>query len=103
MRAKLPALREALEGRVHAAWIDAILAHVNFLDRQIADLTETIGEQVAPFETAVELLGWIPGVQRRNAEAIGADRRRDRRDLALLITEEAGRLHRAFPAGLPVR
>ena len=73
LRAKLPALREALEGRfdrLHAVWIGAILAHVDFLDEQIASLTESIGEQIAPFEGAVELLCTIPGVQRRTAEVI---------------------------------
>ncbi len=73
LRAKLPALREALEGRfdrLHAVWIGAILAHVDFLDEQIASLTESIGEQIAPFEGAVELLCSIPGVQRRTAEVI---------------------------------
>src|SRR2546425_4560739 len=37
LRAKLPALREALQGRfdsLHATWIGAILAHVDFLDEQ---------------------------------------------------------------------
>ncbi len=36
MRAKIPALREALEGRfepLHALLIDAILAHIDFLER----------------------------------------------------------------------
>jgi hypothetical protein len=36
-----PALREALEGRfddLHAVWIGAILAHVDFLDEQIDSL-----------------------------------------------------------------
>ncbi len=63
LRAKLPALREALEGRfdpLHAVWIGAILAHLDFLDEQIASLTETIGEQIAPFEKAVELLCTTP-------------------------------------------
>lgn len=76
MRAKIPALREALEGRfehLHAVWIGAILAHVDFLDSQIAALSETIGEQIAPFEAAVELLSTIPGVQRRTAEVIIAE------------------------------
>jgi transposase len=76
LRAKLPALREALEGRfdqLHAVWIGAILAHLDFLDEQIASLTETIGEQIAPFEKAVELLCTIPGVQRRTAEVIVAE------------------------------
>lgn len=73
LRAKIPALREALEGRfdhLHAVWIGAILNHLDFLDAQISSLTEAIGEQIAPFETAVELLCTIPGVQRRTAEVI---------------------------------
>jgi transposase len=76
LRAKLSALREALEGRfdrLHAVWIGAILAHLDFLDEQIQSLTETIGEQIAPFEKAVELLCTIPGVQRRTAEVIIAE------------------------------
>jgi transposase len=76
MRSKLPALREALEGRfdhLHAVWIGAILEHIDFLDGQISGLTEAIGEQIAPFESAVELLCTIPGVQRRNAECIIAE------------------------------
>lgn len=73
LRAKIPALREALEGRfdhLHAVWIGAILNHLDFLDEQISSLTEAIGEQIAPFEKAVELLCTIPGVQRRTAEVI---------------------------------
>ena len=76
LRAKIPALREALDGRfdhLHAVWIGAILAHVDFLDEQIASLTETIAEQIAPFEKAVELLCTITGVQRRTAETIIAE------------------------------
>lgn len=76
LRAKLPALRAALEGRfdhLHSVWIGAILAHIDFLDEQIASLTETIGAEIAPFESAVELLCTIPGVQRRAAEVIVAE------------------------------
>ena len=76
LRAKLGALREALEGRfdhLHAVWIGAILAHIDFLDEQIERLTSMIGEQIAPFEPAVELLCTIPGVQRRTAEVIVAE------------------------------
>ncbi len=76
LRAKIPALREALEGRfdhLHAVWIGAILNHLDFLDEQIASLTEAIGEQIAPFEQAVELLCTIHGVQRRTAEVIIAE------------------------------
>ena len=76
LRAKLPALREALEGRfdgLHAVWIGAILAHVDFLDEQIDRLSDAIEEQLAPFAAAVELLCSIPGVQRRSAEVIIAE------------------------------
>ena len=76
LRSKLPALKEALEGRfdhLHAVWIGAILAHLDFLDEQIEGLTVTIGEQIAPFERAVELLCTIPGVQRRAAESLIAE------------------------------
>src|SRR4051812_38217770 len=76
LRKKIPALREALEGRfdrMHALWIGSILAHVDFLDEQIANLTEAIAEQIAPFEQAVELLVTITGVQRRTAEVIVAE------------------------------
>src|SRR5438876_4092132 len=73
LRQKIPALREALQGRfdhLHAVWIGAILNHIDFLDEQIASLTDAIEEQIAPFESAVELLCTIPGVQRRTAQAI---------------------------------
>jgi transposase len=73
LRKKIPALKQALQGRfdqMHAVWIGAILAHIDFLDEQIASLTEAIAEQIAPFEHAVELLCTIPGVQRRTAECI---------------------------------
>ena len=76
LRKKIPALKEALEGRfdhLHAVWIGAILAHLDFLDEQISNLTEAIGEQIAPFEKAVELLCTIHGVQRRTAEVIIAE------------------------------
>jgi len=76
LRAKLPALREALEGRFdaqHALLIGAILAHLDFLDEQIDRLSEAIGEALAPFSAAVELLCSIPGVQQRTAENVLAE------------------------------
>jgi len=76
LRAKLPALREALEGRfdaLHAVLIGAILAHLDFLDEQIDRLSEAIEEQLRPFAAAVELLRSIPGVETRTAQAIIAE------------------------------
>src|SRR5207245_4916943 len=68
LRKKLPALREALEGRVeplHALLLGAILAHLDFLDEQIELLSAAVEEQIRPFRPAVTLLCTIPGVQQR--------------------------------------
>jgi transposase len=76
LRAKLPALREALEGRfdpLHAVLIGAILAHLDFLDEQIDRLSEAIEEQLRPFQAAVELLRSIPGIETRTAQVIIAE------------------------------
>ncbi|WP_249011271.1 hypothetical protein [Conexibacter sp. DBS9H8] len=50
MRAKLPELREALEGRfepLHGLLIGSILAHLDFLDAQILALSEAIEASLA--------------------------------------------------------
>jgi len=76
LRAKIPALKEALVGRFdrqHALIVSAILAHLDFLDEQIQLLSDEIEEQLAPFAKAVELLCTIPGVQRRTAESVIAE------------------------------
>lgn len=65
LRQKIPALRDALEGRfndLHALLIGAILAHLDFLDEQIDRLSDAIEDRIAPFDAAVELLRSIPGV-----------------------------------------
>lgn len=77
LRKKLPALREALEGRFgakHALIVGQILAHIDFLDEAIDRLSEAIEEQLGPFGQAqVDLLCTIPGIQRRAAEVIIAE------------------------------
>ena len=80
MRKKIPALREALEGRFdahHALWVGAILRHVDFLDEQIDRLSDAIEEQIRPVAPAVELLCTMTGFGHRGAESvigeIGAD------------------------------
>jgi transposase len=76
LRAKLPALREALEGRFeahHALVIGAILAHLDFLDEQIERLSDAIEEQLGPFASGVELAASLTGVARRTAEVMVAE------------------------------
>jgi transposase len=76
LRKKIPALRDALQGRfeaLHALLISSILAHLDFLDEQISGLSDAIEEQIAPFVAARELLQSIPGVGQRTAEVIIAE------------------------------
>jgi transposase len=80
LRNKLPALREALEGRFtghHALIVGRQLAHIDFLDEAIAELSQQVDEVIAPFANKVALLDTIPGVDKRTAELliaeIGAD------------------------------
>src|SRR4051812_22768808 len=76
LRVKIPALREALQGRFeshHALVIGAILAHLDFLDEQIARLSEAIEEQLGPFATGVDLAASLTGVARCTAEVMVAE------------------------------
>jgi transposase len=76
LRAKLPALREALNGRFslhHRRLTAHILDHIDYLEQTIGSLSEEIAELVAPFEPQIEQLQTIPGVGRRAAECIVAE------------------------------
>ena len=76
LRKKIPALREALEGRFdqeHALIVSQILAHIDFLDQAIDRLSEEIDERIAPFARQRELLKTIPGVNQRTAEVLIAE------------------------------
>ena len=76
LRKKLPALREALVGRLqdeHALIVGQILAHIDFLDEAIERLSAEIEEQIAPFAAQRDLLMTIPGVKQRAAEVLIAE------------------------------
>ena len=76
LRAKIPALHQALEGRfdaLHALIVSSILAHLDFLDEAIDRLSDAIEEQLVPFARAVELLCTIPGIHTRSAQVILAE------------------------------
>jgi len=57
--------------------VGRILAHIDYLDESIAELSIEIERVIAPFSEKVELLDTIPGIDRRTAEVliaeIGAD------------------------------
>ncbi|HET9058940.1 MAG TPA: IS110 family transposase [Acidimicrobiales bacterium] len=76
MRAKIPALTEALAGRFkahHAVVARQIIDHVAFLDRAITELSVEIAERAAPFAPALQLLCTIPWVKRTTAETFIAE------------------------------
>jgi transposase len=56
LRAKLPALRQALEGRFrehHALLVSHLLAHIEYLDETIGQLSQEIEERCALSSTSV--------------------------------------------------
>ncbi len=77
LRTKIPALREALRGRFqahHALIVGAILAHLDFLDEQIGQLSEAIEAELGPTGLAgVALASTITGVATRTAEVMVAE------------------------------
>jgi transposase len=76
LRAKLPALRQALVGRFrrhHALLVSELLAHLDYLEEAIERLSEPIAEQLRPFAPTLTPLDAIPGVNQRTIEGIVAE------------------------------
>jgi hypothetical protein len=76
MRAKINQLEEAFTGHFtdhHALLLSKMLARIDALDADIAELDTTIGEMIAPFAPAVEKLDQIPGVGTTAARVIIAE------------------------------
>lgn len=76
LREQIPALERALTGRVgpHQRFLLAQqLAHVDFLDEQIARLDAEVAERTRPLAAAIARLDTIPGVSRRVAETLVAE------------------------------
>ncbi len=76
LRDKLPQLQQALSGRVrehHRFLLAQHLAHLDFLDEEIAAYSQEIERLTGPFEELVTLLDTIPGVARNTAELILAE------------------------------
>lgn len=76
LRAKLPALRRALQGRfrpVHAFLLEQILAKIDFLDETLDRITAELDRRLVPFEPMLTALDTIPGVDRIGAISILAE------------------------------
>lgn len=76
LRAKLPALREALAGRFrphHAFLASQLLAHLDYLDEAITTVSTEIEARLGPFASPLARLDTIQGVAQRTAEVIIAE------------------------------
>lgn len=76
MRGKISDLEEAFTGYFtdHHAWLLAkMLARIDQISADIAELEDKIGDQIAPFAQAVDQLDEIPGVGRVAAHVIIAE------------------------------
>jgi transposase len=78
LRAKIPALRDALDARFddhHAAIVAQLLAHVDALDAGIATLDARVDDAIvdAGLGDLVELVCTIPGVATRTAQVLLAE------------------------------
>jgi transposase len=73
LRAKLPQLREALEGRVdatHRILLRHLLDHIEFLEGELEKLFKEIEVVLDPYEQQLDRLTQIPGIGRTAAGAI---------------------------------
>jgi transposase len=76
LRAKIPELRRALQGRVtdhHRFLLRMHLDHIGHLDGLIGRITARVEELMAPFALAQERLETIPGISQRAAETVLAE------------------------------
>lgn len=76
LRAKLPALQEALTGRFtdhHAFLLAKMIARIDAIEADIAEVDTRIEAQLAPFATAVARLREIPGIGPAAAATIIAE------------------------------
>lgn len=76
LRAKLPDLRKALDGRVeshHRVLLTRILAHIDFLDESLDQLEVEVEPYLTPFKHAMELVQTVVGISEKSAANIIAE------------------------------
>jgi transposase len=76
LRAKLPDLRKALDGRLqphHTVLLTRILAHIDFLEESLAHLQAEMEPYLVPFEEAMTLVQSVTGIGETAAAGILAE------------------------------
>jgi transposase len=96
MRRRIPALRQALQGRVtehHRFLLHQMLSQIDFLEQSIAQVQTQLDRQLAPYQEAMTLLQTIPGISAVSAAAIVAE-------IGVDVTPFPSAKHLAYWAGL---
>jgi transposase len=76
MRPKREALTEAFAAHWsehHSIVAARIIAHIDYLDRSISELSVAIGDRLDPFQDMIQRMCDVPGVQRTTAEVVIAE------------------------------
>jgi transposase len=76
LRKKIPLLERSLDGLVgphQRKMLQTQLDHIEFLEKQIEDLSQEIDTRMAPFEEDIVLLDSIPGIGRATAQHLLAE------------------------------
>jgi transposase len=76
LRAKIPQLQIALEGRVtehHRFMLNMLMEHLDMLEELIGQLNQRIEEKMLPFAKAIQRICTIPGVDRLTAQNVLAE------------------------------
>lgn len=76
LRAKIPALQDALHGAMtahHRFVLQRLLDQLAFLETQIAQYDQRVAATTAPFAQQIAQLDTIPGINRRTAENLIAE------------------------------
>jgi transposase len=76
LRKKIPQLKQALTGRFrqhHRFMLTEQLSHIDYLDEAIERLNGEVAERLRPFDSELQLLDTIPGINQRIAENLAAE------------------------------
>jgi transposase len=76
LRAKIPELRPALEGKVtehHRFMLKGLMDHLEWLEHQIEQFSRRIEEVSRPFAPAIEAVASLPGFDQRSAQNVLAE------------------------------
>jgi transposase len=76
MRGKQALLEQALVGRVtahHRFLLSQLLAHIDYLDEAIAQVSQEIAERMRPYDAKINRMDTIVGINRRTGEVLLAE------------------------------